>query len=171
MIDLTDLNPQERAALARIEETVDPAKLRNFANNARRLKSRAVEEAAFRQLCFVQPEDRPGSLEHDVWQSIHALEEMLLEERGKTVRLSRTRQKIAKEGEAKTVADLTLKKDASAGFFDLLERKRPDLTFEAVVLRHSDIFDEEVRLASIARLSDANVDVEQMKQPVGGRYG
>jgi len=165
---MPDLTPIERAALARIDTLEDADKLRVLITNARRLKSAEVETAAFRRLCLVQPEADPGTVEHDVWQSIHAFEEILREERGKTVRLSRTRMKIGKDGEAKTVSDLTLKPDASQGFQDLVDRGHPHLTFEAVALRHPDTFDETVQLAARDRLSAAGLAPDSYLQPTDG---
>jgi hypothetical protein len=165
---MNNITKAERAALTRIAETNDPARLRSFIANARREGSAVVGRAAFQRLCAVQPEANPGTIEHDVWQSITALEEMLREERGKTVRLSRTRQKVARDGEAKTVSDLTMKSDASAGFTALVERGHPDLTFEALVLRHSKTFDAEVLSAARARLSGAGVDPDQFSPPTEG---
>lgn len=169
---MADLSPQERAALGQISQLKDPDKLRAMISNAKRLGSDIVEAAAFERLCFVQPEATPGTVQHDVWQAIHALEEMLAEERGKTVRLSRTRQKIAKHGEAKTAADLTLKPQASAGFHDLVSRKHPELLFEAVVLKHPKTFDAKVQEAARRRLTDAGIDpapfVQQGKEAADG---
>lgn len=155
---MADLTPQERTVLAQIETIKDPSKLRALIANARRLKSHQVEAAAFGRLCFVQPEATPGTVEHDVWQAIHALEEMLMQERGKTVRLSRTRQKIARHGEAKTASDLTLKPEPSAGFHDLVKRNHPELLFEAVVLKHPKTFGDDVLAAATMRLSEAGID-------------
>ncbi|GGL51818.1 hypothetical protein [Wenxinia marina] len=160
---MTPIAKEERAALDRIETLADAERLRAMISNARRLGSDVIERAAFVRLCLIQPEATPGTVEHDVWQSVHALEEMLADERGKTVRLSRTRQKIARDGEAKTCSDLTLKRDASAGFVDLLARGHAELTFEAVVLRHPKTFDMQTRTAARQRLAGAGVDPDQFE--------
>lgn len=165
---MISLDPKERAALDRIGTLEDPEKLRALIDNARRMKSVAVERAAFARLCFIQPEANPGTVEHDVWQSIHALEEMLRGSRGKTIRLTRTRQKIGRDGEAKTVADLTMKVDASKGFTDLIELGHPELTFEAVVLRHPKTFTDIVQSAAKARLSASGHDPDTFNIAVKG---
>jgi hypothetical protein len=162
---VTELTKIERAALTVIAAIEDPDRLRTSIVNARPEGSAVVERAAFARPCEVQPEANPGTVEHDVRQSIHTLEEMLRDERGKTDSLSRTRQKIARDGEAKTVSDLTLKADASAGFTDLIDRGHPELTFEGVVLRHPRTFDLAVQESARKRLRDASVDVDHLLKP------
>jgi len=165
---VAELTANERAALARIELLEAPGRLRAMIANARRQGASAVEAAAFRRLCHVQPEATPGTVEHDVWQSIHALEQMLREERGKTVRLSRTRQKIARDGAAKAAADLTLKRTPSEGFHQLVAKGHPELLFETVVLRHPKTFDAEVTRAARARLETAGLDPDTLMQANNG---
>lgn len=146
-----------RRALDRISKSNDPRDLRKIADNAAAAENEAVREAALRKLYAVSPDAEPGTLEHDVWQSIFALEGSLKEERGKTTLLSRTRQKIKRDGEQATVADLVMKR-ASEGYRMLLERGWPELTFEGVALRHPDRFDSDVLNAARARLQASGIE-------------
>lgn len=143
-------------SLAFIETCDDPVKLRQMAVNAASKGVREVERAARLRLYAVLPSEQPGTLEYDVWQSIHCLEDTLSLERGKTIRLSRTRQKIGRDGEHKTVADLILGAQ-SEGFVMLVERNMPELTFEAVALKHTNRFEEPVIAAAKERLKRAGV--------------
>ena len=97
--------------LSRILENIaacdHPDKLRRYMKNARVRGADDVYDAAFHRLIAVQPSAQLGTVAHDVWRTIHAFEELLREERGKTVRLSRTRQAIQRKGEVRTVTDLT----------------------------------------------------------------
>ena len=149
--------PQIERALQYIAQCSDPEKLKTMIANARGAGEYEVRHAAELRLYKVLPSAQPGTLEHDVWQSIYALEGSLKDERGKTVLLSRTRQKIKKDGEHKTVADLVLGK-VSDGFTMLLEREMPRLTFEAVALRHATEFDPDVVSAANDRLRDHGLD-------------
>lgn len=122
-------------ALALIAACDDPDKLKRMAANARRLGETEIERAASLRLYTLLPSAEPGTLEHDVWRSIHALEGALKDERGRTTLLGRTRQKIARDGERRTVADL-VRGEVSDGFRMLMDRGMVDHTFEAVALRH-----------------------------------
>jgi hypothetical protein len=143
--------------LKMIENSTDPKGLRQVAQNARKKGQLTVARAAELRLYEILPSEKPGSFEHDVWRSIHALEGTLTNERGKTTRLGRTRQKIARVGELATVKDLIVgTKKPSEGFTMLIERQMPELTFEAVALRHPDKFDEDVLDAACERLETAS---------------
>lgn len=144
-------------ALARVGKCDDPIELRKIIINAKRHEVPEVIRAAQLRLYELLPEQAPGSVEHDVWSCIHALEDALTEERGKTVRLSRTRQKIGRDGEHKTVIDLVAGKQ-STGFDMMIEREMPKYTFEAVTLRHPKVFDEACRARATERLAAVGVD-------------
>ena len=101
------MKPDRARILDNIAKCDEPAELRRFMANARELKAKDVYDAAFQRLISVQPSAEVGTVAHDVWRTIYAFEELLKEERGKTVRLARTRQKIQRQGEVKTVIDLT----------------------------------------------------------------
>lgn len=144
-------------ALALIAACDDPDKLKRMAANARRLGEADIERAASLRLHTVLPSAKPGTLEHDVWRSIHALEGALKDERGRTTLLGRTRQKVARDGERQTVADLVRGK-ASDGFRMLTDRGMVDHTFEAVALRHQALFEDEVISAAADRLRATGAD-------------
>ena len=142
------------AAMAFIERCSDPKKLRVLIDNARDQGNAEVRRTAQLKLYSILPSEKPGTVEHDVWQSIYALEGALAEERGKTILLSRTRQKISRDGEIRTVADLVTGKPTE-GFTMLIDRAMPELTFEAVALRHPGEFSREVLEAAQRRLDEA----------------
>lgn len=151
------MSDRTQRALDLIANCNEPKQLRQIATNAHRKGEEPVRRTAMLRLYEVQPSEAPGTLEYDVWQSIYALEGELSHERGKTTRLSRTRQKIARDGEDGTVADLVLGK-VSDGFRMLVGRDMPKLTFEAVALRHPDRFSSQVIQAARSRLSEAGFD-------------
>ena len=128
-------------------------------SNAHRLGSRTVEDAALRRLVAILPSEAPGTLEHDFWMTIHTFEELLGEERGRTTRLSRTRQKVAKEGIRKVLVDFATSAKPADGFQMLIDRGLPELTGEAVVLRHPEGFEPSVVDAARTRLAGAGVDL------------
>lgn len=134
----------------------DEKKLRNWISNANREEAEEVEDAARRRLIEVRAgkdiDDPNDPVVLDFWKSITALENELSEERGKTIRLARTRQKIARVGVEKTLADLTLQAKPSKGYHLLKARGMLDLSAEAVVQRYPGRFASEVLEAAQLRL-------------------
>lgn len=145
-------DPVTEAALKRIADCSNPEQLKQIAKNAAARGNEQVRQAAKLRLYAVLPSQEPGTLEYEVWQSIYALEDVRSTESGKTIRLSRTRQKITRDKEVGTVVDLVLG-SASEGYRMLIERGLTHLTFEAVALRHPDRFSEQVLEAARVRLS------------------
>lgn len=153
------MSKQTETMLLFIEKCSDPKKLRQIAKNADGQGESALAQAARRKLYSILPSDKPGTIEYEVWQSIYALEDVLKQERGKTIMLSRTRQKIGRQGVVPCVADLVLG-PASDGFRMLQERDMLELSFEAIALRFPGQFNAKVLSAARARLTEANFPVE-----------
>ncbi|MDO9338880.1 MAG: hypothetical protein Q7T61_21000 [Caulobacter sp.] len=143
------------AFIARCES---PADLKEMIRKGRLQNEQALADAAFNRLITIAPAANPGTLEHDFWRTVAAFEQLRTEYNGKTTLLSRTRQKVAKVGEQALLAEWARSKPTT-GFEMLLEMRRPDLTGEAIVLRHPDRFTEAERAAATDRLVAAGVEV------------
>jgi len=159
---------REAIVLAQIAATEDPARIDALIANAKRLGAHRVLEAAMRRRAELSAEGEPGTIGNDFWRAVHTLEAALGEEKGRSARLTRTRQKIARVGEAATVADLASAPKPSAGFAMLVERGMWDLTAEAVVLRHPADFDAGTVAAARARLQDAGCDTSRFPSAAEG---
>ena len=147
---------KHQKALEIISNCDNEEKLLNWISNASREGVKELENAARRRLIEVRAakdiDDPNDPVVLDFWKSIIALENELSEERGKAIRLSRTRQKIARVGIEKTLSDLALQPKPSEGFNLLEARGMLDLSAEAVVLRYPERFETEVSLAARLRL-------------------
>ncbi|GHA62942.1 hypothetical protein GCM10008927_30400 [Amylibacter ulvae] len=134
----------------------DEKKLQNWISNANREGAEEIEDAARRRRIEVRAakdiDDPNDPVVQDFWKSITALENELSEERRKTIRLSRTRQKIARVGVEKTLADLALQAQPSDGYRLLKATGMLDLSAEAVVLRYPKRFTQKVLVAARLRL-------------------
>ena len=157
MSDPTKPTKQEAAALRQIPQMTDPKALRTLMSNANAKGSAAVYNAAFRRLAELVPGEAPGTLEHDFWQTTLAYEQLLTEMNGKTTRANYLRRKVARVGVLQTMEDLALAKGQSDGFALLVERGLPELTAEAIVLKHSENFSEAAVNASRKRLEKVAV--------------
>ena len=158
-----EIAARNAAALARVGEMSDPDKLRALMANAERMNVIEVRDAAFRRLALVQaeaPEDAPeaGTLDHDLWQTIHAYEQLLREDRGRAQKLTRTRMRLSKAGAVKALEGFATATDETPGFDVLVTRGLADLTGEAVILRHPEGFDAATRDAAAERLEKAGAD-------------
>lgn len=151
-------SPDYSNVLNIIRDCADTAKLERFIDNARREGAADVEDAARRRLVALVPDATPGSVEHDFWQMVHAFELARSEEKGRKVRLTRTRQKVTRVGEVQTLRDWALGKGETTGFQVLLDYGMVDLTGEAIVLRHRAQFEPEVVDAARARLEEHGID-------------
>jgi hypothetical protein len=65
---------------------------------------------------------------------------------------------VARVGEIQTLKDWALSTKSTDGFIMLLERCMPELTGEAIILRHAHQFAAEVVAAARRRLEEAGID-------------
>jgi hypothetical protein len=152
----------DKKILAFVERCENPGDLESLIRNATKLGNKVVAEAAFRRRISLVPDQNPGTVEHDFWQTVQAFEYSLTEERGKTTKLSRTRRKVAEVGVVQTLRDWSAGPQEAAGFKSLLGRGMPEFTGEAITLRHPEHFEPQTLEAARQRLTVAGVDLERL---------
>jgi hypothetical protein len=158
--------PDNSKMLAFVATCTEPDKLKSLIRNAQERGATDIEDAAFRRLVSILPSEQPGTVAYDLWRTIYAFEHILSQERNRTTLLSRTRQKITRVGETQTLVDWALDQGETKGFTMLLERRMPELTGEAIVLRHADDFEPHVVNAARARLVAHGVDVAALPRDI-----
>ena len=136
-METEQMGPQA-GALPNLANEWDKTKLRNWMDNARRLGREDVYRAALRQLCRVEGRNIDDPLESEFAVVMRALEEAMTEEAGRTKRLNRTRQKLARVGVRQTLADLALKPQPSLGFIKLVEFGMVDMSAESLIMKYRD---------------------------------
>lgn len=157
--------------LEAIENCNDIKKLQNWIYNAKKTNNSEIATAAFNRLVKVAPNinnelDKvynENSVEYDFWKTIHAFEQILKEEKGKTILLARTRQKVKKIGEIAIIKEWSSSPEQSDGFKMLVERNRPDLLGEAIAIRHPNIFSEEIINLAKAKLEAAGINLNNLQ--------
>lgn len=155
---------KEQSALEYVSRTDDIDALRKLMSNARKPESRseAVEKAAFQRLVTLSTNDCDDPVERDCWAMVHAVEELRHQTHGVRKPMNRLRPKIAKDGVVASLEYLALHE--SDGFREVLNYGFPDLTAEAIVLRHSDRFTPRAVEAAKMRLTSAGIAADGPKQ-------
>lgn len=147
----------EKKALAHVAAETDPEDLLQIARNAR-AKSPIVERAALRRLAEISAKHIPGTVEHACWQMVHAVEALRRLNGRKVARMHRMRPKIEKDGEIGALEYCALKK--TEGFNEVMKYGMPELTAEAIVLRHAAHFSQIALAAARTRLEQHGVQVD-----------
>ncbi|WP_417493990.1 hypothetical protein [Maricaulis sp.] len=155
--------------IEKIRECRDVAKLRIWKENAQRHGADDVERAAFAQLVSVMPEAASGTLDHALWQTVHTIEEMRREERGKSSPMHRTRPKIKRVGVKQTLIDWALGPKETDEFSILLDRGMLHLAGEAIVLRFPDQFEPNVLAAARSRFEKKGMTVAEIQALIDWR--
>ena len=152
------MTEQEIKALARIASATDLEVLRRTIDNARG-KSEVVEKAAIRRLAAVSAKHAPGTAEHDCWEMVHTVEELRRLGGRPVTRMNRMRPKIEKDGEIAALEYCALNR--TDGFAEVLKYGLPELTAEAIVLRHgTPPFSEAAQAAARSRLEQAGIRID-----------
>jgi hypothetical protein len=135
----------------------DPARLRKLRANAERLGETALALQCNIRIAELAGQSYDDEIEREFWIAVTCAEEFKTVENGKTTRLSRTRQKYARVGALACITDWALDPKVTEGFRILLAAGRPDLTGEAIALRHPDKFSAETVQAASRKLKEHGV--------------
>lgn len=94
--------------------------------------------------------------ERECLEAVYAYEEVLSANKGRRQPASRTWQMIRRHGVLPAVERIVTKRAESAGYTALAEMGLLDMAFEAVVLRHPDLFSTEAIAMSRERIESRN---------------
>jgi hypothetical protein len=134
-----------------------PKKLRSLLAQAKASGISVLEEAAFARLIALEPQEEPGSLEYDFLRTTEMFEQLL-----GGVRQSPLRQKVAREGISAVLLEIMQDDVVSEDTLARLEHGAPELTAEALVLRHPTRFGAGTLAVARGRLIEAGVRVRDL---------
>lgn len=141
----------------------DPRLLRNLMKNAEaKGRNDLVLECQIR-IAELAGQEFDEVLEKEFWIAVAAAEEFASQKNGRTTRLSRTRQKEKRVGVVRCLTDWALDPNVTQGFLILMEGNRPDLTGEAIVVRHAERFSSEAVQSARAKLVKYGANPDDIK--------
>ena len=85
-----------------------------------------------------------AQVEREIIEAIYLYESVMSLEKGKKYTAKRTWPMMAKYGFIGAAARLAVKKDRAPGFRRLVAAGHMDMTFEAIIVRHPEVFEAEV---------------------------
>ncbi len=137
----------------------DPKLVRNLLENALRAGRHDLVLQCQVRIAKLAGEQYQTSLEREFWAAVTAAEELASQKNGRKTLLNRTRQKVKRVGIKKCLEDWAFHKGTTQGFDMLVEGGYPELTGEAIVVRHADEFEDAVVMAAKQRLADYQIDL------------
>jgi hypothetical protein len=141
----------------------DVSKLRKIMANAERLGQAELATACRLRIAELAGQQFDDALEREFWMAVACAEEFKTLENGKTTRMSRTRQKHKRVGAVQCLKDWAEDPKLTDGFHILLKAGRPDMTGEAIVVRHPDKFGPETVAMARAKLAAHGVDLATLR--------
>lgn len=138
----------------RVTRLTTPEQCEIFARNAR---AKGREDLALQaQKHAVQlragAHDAESQAEKEALQAVYAYEEVLSKKNGRTTRASRTWQMIKRHGIIEAVERAVNRPTETQGYSVLSEMGLEEFAFEAVILRHPEVFSREAIEISKARM-------------------
>lgn len=129
----------------RVKKIKTPEACEKFIKNALRLGHPELALEAQRRAIELRAESHSAvtQAEKESLQAIYAYEQLLTEKNGRRTRATRTWQMIDRHGIIESVNRVVARKDDAQGYKLLKEKSMEDLSFEAVVIRHPQVFSEE----------------------------
>lgn len=144
----------------RVQKLSTPEQCEIFAKNAsERDRPDLAKEAKFRavQLRAVQLRAQAygaqSEAENEALEAVYAYEEVLTRKNGKKTRASRTWQMIKRHGIIEAVERAVNRSAEALGYKSLVDMGLEELAFEAVILRHPEVFSKAAVEISKERLS------------------
>ena len=139
----------------RVKKLKTPSDCEKFAKNAKALGHGVLVLQANRRAIGLRAEAYGAAtdVERECLEAIYAYEEILSEKNGRRTRASRTWQAIKVRGILAAVERIVDRPDGTAGFTALQEVGLENFAFEAVVLRHKDLFSESAVKRSRERMA------------------
>jgi hypothetical protein len=127
-----------------------------FARNAaKRDRPDLAQEAKVRAVELRAEEyGAKSEAENEAIQAVYAYEEVLSKKNGKRTRASRTWQMIKRRGIIESVERAVNRKSETQGYTALAEMGLKEFAFEAVILRHPELFSDQAIAISRQRLND-----------------
>ncbi len=145
-------------ALKSIAAETDTKKLKNWMVNGEKHGKREIVAAVANRVAELEGFDYSDPIEREVYQALKVAEACATLKNGKTTRLSRTRQKLAKETPlefTKWVLRPSMK--TTQGFDILHEYNLLEHTCEAIALRHPHNFTDDELATAKERLERAQL--------------
>ncbi len=140
----------------RVAKLKTPDACERFAKNAIRLGRADLADETRRRAIEIRAADYGASsqAEKECLQAIYAYEEVLTKKNGKRTRASRIWPMIKRHGILSSAERAVNRDSETAGYKALAEMGLQEFTFEAVILRHTDLFSEEAIQKSHERMKE-----------------
>ena len=128
----------------RVQRLKTPKDCEVFARNATKLGEHALAAEATRQAVALRAAayGATSEAERECLEAIYAYEEILLRKHGRRVKASRTWKMIKERGIISAIEHAVDRPDGTAGFKALEDVGLENFAFEAVILRHTQIFSD-----------------------------